>query len=63
MKKAKQKKCVLKTCDNPVFAKGLCRQHYYIAYRRIASGDWTWDLLYKRGQAEPDKRRTSKDFE
>lgn len=45
----KPKKCLLLTCNEPVFTRGLCQQCYNRAYRAVGMHIITWEKLIERG--------------
>jgi hypothetical protein len=39
--------CLIPNCELPVYARGICCNHYQIARKRVKSGKITWHKLEK----------------
>lgn len=42
--------CCFPECSEPIACRGLCHNHYIVAYRLVKKGEATWESLEKAGK-------------
>ena len=49
-------KCLVKSCQEDCYSRGLCNRHYQAAFRRVSKGLVTWRQLEQEGLARESRQ-------